>query len=86
MRRSPTSPKRRASGSRERSIPPDNRLPLQVLKALPLPLTVTEAQFLVGSMITLLAWSSGVLKPPQLTLGTVRTAHCAQLVCARAQA
>ncbi|GFR49332.1 hypothetical protein Agub_g11360, partial [Astrephomene gubernaculifera] len=45
----------------------------QVLKAFPYPVTVTEAQFLVGSALSVLMWISGIMKPPRITMKTLRS-------------
>ncbi|GLI68197.1 hypothetical protein VaNZ11_012541 [Volvox africanus] len=44
----------------------------QVLKLFAYPVTVTEVQFLVGSVITLASWATGVLKAPKITAATIR--------------
>ncbi|KAJ7298628.1 hypothetical protein O6H91_Y521600 [Diphasiastrum complanatum] len=39
----------------------------QVLKAFPFPITITELQFAIGSVLVLLMWGSGIHKRPSLT-------------------
>lgn len=39
----------------------------QVLKAYPLPMTITNFQFLVGTIIVLFMWSTGLHKKPRIT-------------------
>lgn len=40
------------------------------------PITVTELQFLVGSIITLTCWASGLIKVPKINGDTVRFRAC----------
>ncbi|PNW80135.1 hypothetical protein CHLRE_08g379350v5 [Chlamydomonas reinhardtii] len=44
----------------------------QLLKAFAFPLTITEAQFLVGSCVTLVAWGSGLQRAPKITWSTIK--------------
>ncbi|KAG2452404.1 hypothetical protein HYH02_002647 [Chlamydomonas schloesseri] len=44
----------------------------QLLKAFAFPLTITEAQFLVGSAVTLVAWGSGLQRMPKITWSTIK--------------
>lgn len=37
-----------------------------LLKAFPHPLTVTNIQFLIGSVISVMLWVTGAVKPPKL--------------------
>ncbi|KAL6744940.1 phosphate/phosphoenolpyruvate translocator precursor [Haematococcus lacustris] len=44
----------------------------QALKAMPLPLTCTTIQFVVGSLIVLTSWALGLAQRPQLSMAAVR--------------
>jgi solute carrier family 35 protein E1 len=39
----------------------------QVLKVFPYPINITEAQFAVGSVLSLLFWATGIIKRPKIS-------------------
>lgn len=49
---------------------------VQVLKVFTFPVTITTFQFLVGTVIVLLMWTTGLHKRPKVTQSQVRLFYC----------